>query len=169
MNSDIHLAYFNTWTVYGTWLQGDVRGWRQSDHGHQLPQPLLADWRRERLSHTIRLLDNADRKTVNAECQRLAEYRGWHLWTANARSNHVHVVVTAVDMRGGKVRDQLKANCTRVLRDIKSHFRDRPVWTKGGDWQCINSGDSLQAVVKYVTEAQDQMNILKRPTSRDSC
>ena len=29
MNNDEPLAYFITWTVYGTWLQGDVRGWRR--------------------------------------------------------------------------------------------------------------------------------------------
>ncbi len=45
MNDDEPIAYFITWTVYGTFLQGDVRGWRERQKGEQLPQPRLADWR----------------------------------------------------------------------------------------------------------------------------
>ena len=39
MNDD-PLAYFITWTVYGSWLQGDERGWRRYRGGHEKPQPL---------------------------------------------------------------------------------------------------------------------------------
>jgi hypothetical protein len=33
MNSDDPIAYFITWTVYGTHLQGDERGWRRRRKG----------------------------------------------------------------------------------------------------------------------------------------
>ena len=155
MNNDEPLAFFITWTVYGTWLQGDVRGWKRRMKGHQKPQPLLADWRRDRLKHAIVLLNVSDREAVNAECQRLSNFRGWHLWKVNARTNHVHAVVTARGFAGDKVRDQLKANCTRVLRECRIEFHDRPVWTTGGDWDCINAGDDLEAVIQYASEAQD--------------
>ncbi len=36
MNSDEPLAFFYTWTVYGTFLQGDVRFWRKRRKGEQL-------------------------------------------------------------------------------------------------------------------------------------
>ena len=51
MNSDDPIAFFITWTVYGTHLQGDERGWRRRRKGDQQPQPRLAQWRRERLKH----------------------------------------------------------------------------------------------------------------------
>lgn len=38
---DDPLAYFITWTTYGTWLPGDPRGWVEYHHGHQLPDPIL--------------------------------------------------------------------------------------------------------------------------------
>jgi hypothetical protein len=36
------LAYFITWTCYGTWLPGDDRGWTKWHKGEIIPQPLKA-------------------------------------------------------------------------------------------------------------------------------
>ena len=157
MNSDDPIAFFITWTVYGTHLQGDPRGWRRRRKGEQTPQPRLAEWRRERLNHEVLLLSPEHRATIEDECRRHCEHRGWRLWEVNARSNHVHAVVSAPECSGKTVRDQLKANCTRGLREKWTVFRDRPVWTVGGDWECINSEDDLEEVCLYVREAQDRM------------
>ncbi len=154
--NDQPLAYFITWTVYGTFLQGDERGWRRWKGGHQPPQPRLAEWRRERLLHKVVLLNADHRRRVIEEIERLSSYRGWKLWARDARTNHVHVVVSASEMKGSKVRDQLKANCTRVLREDWPVFVDRPVWTVGGDWECVNDEDELEHVMIYVAEAQDR-------------
>ena len=34
-------------------------------------------------------------------------------------------------------------------------YFDCPVWTEGGDWECINSVDDLEQVIEYVLNAQD--------------
>ena len=157
MNSDSPIAFFITWTVYGTHLQGDERGWRRRRKGDQQPEPRLAQWRRQRLQHDVFELSSEQRVIVEQECQRHSDQRGWHLWEVNARSTHVHAVVTAVGYAGKTVRDQLKANCTRGLREHWAVFCDRPVWTVGGDWECINSEDDLESVCRYVREAQDRI------------
>ena len=156
MTSDSPIAFFITWTIYGTHLQGDLRGWRQRRKGNQLPKPRLAEWRRDRLKHPILLLSDQQRTTVEKECQQHCDHRGWHLWTVDARTNHVHVVVTAIGYSGAIVRDQLKANSTRGLREQWEQFLDRPVWTAGGDWQCINNEEDLESAILYVSEAQDR-------------
>lgn len=150
------LAYFITWTVYGSLLQGDDRGWRKRRKGQQPPQPLLAQWHRERLNHEVLLLESDQRVCIEREIERLASFREWKVWAKSARTNHVHVVVTASQHSGKTVRDQIKANCTRVLREEWSQFADRPVWTVGGDWQCVNDEDELEQVILYVNEAQDR-------------
>ena len=157
MNSDDPIAFFITWTVYGTHLQGDERGWRRRRHGDQEPQPQLAQWHQERLTHPVILLTPEQRVIVGSESQRHCDHRGWRLWAVNARSNHVHAVVTALGYSGKVVRDQLKANCTRGLREQWTVFCDRPVWTVGGDWECINQEEDLATVCEYVLEAQDRM------------
>jgi REP element-mobilizing transposase RayT len=155
--SDDPLAYFITWTVYGSHLQGDQDGWRLRRKGQQIPQPRLAQWHRERLKHDVILLSADQRKAVEAECERHCRHRRWHLWAANARTSHVHIVVTADGSSGKTVRDQLKANCTRGLRARWREYCDRAIWTVGGDWQCINSQQDLETVCLYVREAQDRV------------
>jgi hypothetical protein len=156
MNLDEPLAYFITWTVYGTHLQGDLGGWRKRRRGEQLPQPRLAQWHADRLKHPILLLADEQREIVAAECLRHCGLRGWRDWAIAIRSNHCHMVVTATGYRGSIVRDQLKANGTRALREGWPAFRDRPVWTVGGDWQCINTDEDLDDVCYYVRESQDR-------------
>jgi hypothetical protein len=156
MNADEPLAFFITWTAYGTHLQGDVRGWRRRRKGHQTSQPRLAQWRQERLKYPILLLSLEQRAVVENECHRHCSHRRWRLWEVNARSNHVHAVVTACGYAGDVVRDQLKANCTRGLREQWTEFQDRQVWTTGGDWDCINSDDDLESACLYVRDAQDR-------------
>lgn len=157
MANDDPIAFFITWTVYGSHLQGDERGWRRRRKGLQLPEPQLKQWHTERLAFDVLLLSPRQRQLVESECKRHCNHRSWKLWAVNARSNHVHVVDTAVNYSGKTVRDQLKANCTRVLRQDDSGFRDRQVWSVGGDWDCVNSMDDLEVVCQYVCDAQDRM------------
>ena len=159
--NDEPVAYFITWTVYGTFLQGDSRWWRKKDSGEQPPQPLLERWHRERLRHEVVLLNDEHRNVVVAEVKHHCGRRNWKLWGVNARTNHVHVVVTAKGFAGDKVRDQLKANCTRGVREIDSQFVDRPVWTTKGDVEFVQDESDLEKVIEYVAEAQDRMDLGK--------
>jgi REP element-mobilizing transposase RayT len=157
--NDEPLAFFITWTVYGTFLQGDERGWRKWGKGDQEPQPRLADWRRERLKYSIELLSEQERAWVNQEIHRLCAFREWKCWTVNTRSNHAHLVVTASGYDGAKVRDQCKANATRVLRQHTAKFVERPIWSEGGDWRCIGTQDDLEMAIAYVKDAQDRKHL----------
>jgi REP element-mobilizing transposase RayT len=152
-----HSRFSITWTVYGTHLQGDVNGWRRRRQGDQPPEPRLAEWRERRLKHEVRLLSPDERAVVEREYERHCAHRNWRAWAINARSTHVHAVVTATGFSGASVRDQLKANATRGLREQYPQYRDRPVWTVGGDWICINADDDLEQVCQYVRDAQDRM------------
>jgi hypothetical protein len=159
MASDEPLAFFITWSVYGSHLQGDPSGWRRRRQGNQPPQPQLAQWRRVRLKHAVLRLSPQQREAVQRECERHCELRGWQAWAINARSTHVHAVVTATGCAGGKVRDQLKSNATRVLREHWDVFLGRPVWAVGGDWVCVNTADESAQVCHYVMEAQDRQGV----------
>jgi len=156
MNLDEPLAYFITWTAYGTHLQGDDQGWHRWGKGEQAPRSALVEWRQERLKHPVVTLNEQQRNAVEEQARRLCEFRGWSVWALNARSNHCHIVVTAREYSGDVVRDQLKANCTRRLREDWPNYRGRPVWTVGGDWKCINHEDDLETVCVYVRDAQDR-------------
>jgi REP element-mobilizing transposase RayT len=154
--TDEPLAYFITWTVYGSHLQGAETGWMKRGRGPEVAQPLLNAWHSERLNHLVELLDDQSRHCVVGAVTEICQFRNWKCWIANARTNHVHVVVTAIGFSGDTVRDQLKAKCTRELRATQPRFRDRPVWSRGGDWKFINTEDDLESRIAYAGEAQDR-------------
>ena len=156
--TDEPIGYFITWTVYGTFLQGDSRRWRKKRCGEQSPQPLLEHWHRDRLKYDVLLLTNSHREIVSAAVKEHCLHRQWKLWSVNPRTNHVHVVVAAQGYLGTKVRDQLKANSTRSLREHDASFVDRPVWTTKGDVQFLYTEEDLEQAIVYVEEAQDRMD-----------
>lgn len=64
-----------------------------------------------------------------------------------------HIAVTA-DAAPEKVRDQFKANATRVLRQPPDAITNEKIWARGGD---VDSDDGLEQVVLYITEARHRM------------
>ena len=151
------LTLFITWTTYGSWLPGDSRGWRKWRSGQRLPQPLLEDWCRERMKEPPVVLHWEHREAVENVCREHAQLRGWALHAISVRSNHVHIAVTAFGIPA-KVRDQFKANGTRVLRQLSNPIANEKIWTKGGDVEFLDTEDDLQQVVLYITVAQDRMD-----------
>lgn len=114
------------------------------------------------------ILDARQREAIEKVVHEHCERRGWELHAVSVRSNHVHVAITVVPMTGNqdyrvadgvkRVRDQLKANATRVLRQGEDPIRQEKVWTKGGDIQFIDTNEDLEQVVIYITEAQERMD-----------
>jgi len=148
-------AYFLTWTTYGTWLPGDERGWnRRGEADIQRANPLFVEMARSRMKEPEFRLSAADRRTVEATIRAHCRVRTWDLHAVNARSNHVHVVVTAAGYPPQTVRDQFKAWCTRRLKAAGA-TRTR-FWTEGGSCRWINREDDLGDAVRYVIEAQDR-------------
>ena len=166
-DSNDPITLFITWTAYGTWLPGDARGWKHWKKGEQLPQPRLDDWCKGRMKEKAVSLGTQHRQIVDDVIREHSAIRGWELHAVAVQSNHVHVAVTVVPKTGNKyartadgikrVRDELKANATRVLRRCDNPIRNKKVWTKRGDIQFIDTEDDLEQVVIYISEAQERM------------
>ncbi|MEX0866975.1 MAG: hypothetical protein WD030_06415 [Pirellulales bacterium] len=149
------LAFFITWTCYGTWLPGDDRGWHAFGGGGTLPpNELFREVAASRMKETKFLLAAGDRDVVEATILRHCEVRGWQLHAVRAQSNHVHVVVTATGYAPETVREQFKAWCTRHLK--RCHVGRERFWTEGGSGRSLNRESELEATVYYVLEAQDR-------------
>ena len=149
------LAYFITWTTYGTWLPGDARAWKKWRAGHQPPQPRLEAWCQTLMKERALTLSPAQRLRIEDVCRQHADIRNWQMHAMSVRSNHVHLVVSAA-ADPQKVRDQFKANATRVLRQPPHAIEQEHIWTRGGDIEFIDRESDLALVALYVTEAQDR-------------
>jgi REP element-mobilizing transposase RayT len=149
------LAYFLTWNTYGTWLPGDSRGWhRKRSPGRRPPSEWLARAASRRMSEPSLELAFGQRVIVERTIAAHCEIRRWELHAVNARVNHIHAVVSAPRTDGNRVREQLKAWCTRKLRGAGFH-RDN-FWAEGGSVHVLESETALMQAVEYVLYAQDR-------------
>lgn len=175
------LAYFLTWATYGTWLPGDERGWVDYHHGWQEPNPVLEQIAAASLTEDPCVFDPEQRELVEQNIRDHCQIRGWTLHAVNCRTTHLHVIVTA-NRHPDEVRDQLKAWCTRKLKELEvcrahtnptrqrgsanvaaptSPTRERGRirthwWAERGSKRYLNDPDSLEAAILYVRDGQDQ-------------
>jgi REP element-mobilizing transposase RayT len=154
------LAYLLTWTTYGSWLPGDERGWvKEGEFEIQPPDPERREEARRRMRGEEVRLDETQRKLVEDTIGKHCRIRGWYLHAVNARTNHVHVVVTA-DIDPERARDQFKAWCTRRLSELEARRAGasgqprRDWWTEKGSAKWINDEEYLANAIRYVLEGQ---------------
>lgn len=156
--NDEPLAYFLTWTTYGTWLPGDQRGWVEYKRGWQLPDAEREIQAASIMTEEACLLTARQRKIVEQQIAQTCEHRKWRLYAVNCRTNHVHVVVGAPGASPQKVRNDLKAWSTRKLKETSDSQRQK-WWSERGSQRYINDEDTLAAVIAYVLEAQDRKHL----------
>jgi REP element-mobilizing transposase RayT len=155
------LAYFITWTTYGTWLWGDKRGWIKYGHaGVQPPNWRVEDEMRDRMVESAVTLTDPQRTIVEETIQAHCGIRKWKLHATNARTNHIHVVVSA-DRDPDEVMNQVKAWCSRKLSDaaglkvaVAVKAGRRHWFTEGGDKELIYDEEHLRNAIRYVVEGQ---------------
>jgi REP element-mobilizing transposase RayT len=159
---DEPLAFLLTWTTYGTWLPGDNRGWVDKPGREREPNAWLRSIAEVRMTEGSFITDTAQRRIVEETIREHCHIRNWHLHAVSARSNHVHVVVTAAGRNPDDVMSQFKAWCTRRL---KEHDQSHGVgdvelrlnwWTQRGSRRWLNDEASLNAAIVYVAEGQGE-------------
>ena len=148
------LAYFLTWTTYGTWLHGDERGWvnrhnagRGQEYG--APSQGLVNYSKSVMKSGEVWLSEVQRDTVQKAIAEVCQYRGWALRAVNCRTNHVHVVVKANDAVPKSVMTQFKAYATRALGQAGLAPTGK-TWTRDGSTRYLNTEASLAAAIAYV-------------------
>jgi REP element-mobilizing transposase RayT len=157
-NTGEPLAYFLTWTTYGTWLPGDDRGWnRKRDHDSLEPSIARQESAIGQMKETPYLLAKPEREIVEDTIRKHCEIRNWAIHAVNVRSNHVHVVATAPATKPETVVSQFKTWCTRKLK-AKCAGRSR-FWTEGASTRWINTEAELAKAIEYTLEAQDRKGI----------
>jgi REP element-mobilizing transposase RayT len=151
-------AFFITWPTYGTWLPGNDRGWVEYHHGWQLPNRNLESMCTTQMKEKQCLLVPGEREIVIAQVSETCQFRDWTLHAIDCRSNHAHIVVSAAKTAPKKIRKDIKAWCTRRLKERSNQNRSN-WWAERGSIRYIWNEDSLARVVLYVTEAQDRKGL----------
>jgi len=156
----IPLAYFLTFTTYGTWLHGRAPGSVDRDH-NQVGEPFLpADpdheaQIRQRLVEPPFFLDQPRRRVVLATVLAVSEYRHWIPLAIHVRSNHVHIVVRGLADPDRMLND-FKAYATRRLKEAGFDRDRRHRWTEGGSTRFLWRAEKVPEAVRYVVDQQGE-------------
>ncbi len=155
------LAYHITISAYGTWLHGDERSWVETGgKGIQPPNAARENKARARMADSAVTFTDEQRAIIDQTIRDHCRIRGWTLHAVNARTTHVHIVVTA-DVHPDEVMNQLKAWCSRKLSDaaglqttVAKKAGRRKWFTEHGSTKWINDPGYLATAITYVIEAQ---------------
>ncbi len=151
------LAYFITYTTYGTWLHGDQRGSiiiKNSIARKLDKHTRLYSHEHQQLKNAPVILDPAKRRIVLDTIIKHCDIRKWKLYAVHVRTNHVHIVVKA-DKSADNTAKELKSWPTRILRN--NGYDIPQVWTDGKSKKMIFTEAKLKEKIHYVVYEQGEM------------
>ncbi len=156
--SDGPLAYFLTFSAYGTRLHGDERGTVDRDHNTPFEPPLPSSpaWveaARARMKGRPAYFDEPARKIIERSFAETCSYRGWQLLAVHCRTNHVHAVASAMRPPEGVMHD-LKTYATRALRAAGRFEPRQPVWASHGSTRYLWNEHDVSAACTYTIDGQ---------------
>jgi len=140
-----------TWTTYGTWLQGDKKGYVKNGTILQANAELEKS-NKELLKHDKIKIPKSLRIIVKNAILKEAEAIGQKVYAIVICSNHVHIVVESINKRCGYSVGRFKKAATKTLR--KYGCNDK-VWTKRFDKRYCYNEQELEKKIKYVQRHED--------------
>ncbi|MCI0640513.1 MAG: transposase [Gemmataceae bacterium] len=154
------LAFFITFTTYGTWLHGKDPG--SVDRQHNEPEtpllpgnPLQELEEHDAMDQPAYSLDQQRRQVVLATIQEVCRHRRWRLLACHVRTVHVHVVVAA-DAPPEKILNDFKAYASRRLTEAGYENKERKRWTRHGSTKYIWDEEYLRNAIHYTLYEQGE-------------
>lgn len=152
------LAYFITFSTYGTRLHGDGRGTVDRETNRFGTEPIPANRARQRfvarrMAHDEARLDRQLRALVEQSIRETCTAKEWRLHAIHVRTNHVHLVVSC-PLDPESVLGTVKAWATRDLRKAGAIATDERLWTRHGSTRYLWDDRSVEAACFYVIELQ---------------
>jgi len=139
-------GYMVTWTTYGSWLQGDKRGYMRKGRVLSGSEELERANKRMRRGGTVNLGKTEReivRRAILAEGKRIGE----GILAISVASKHVHVVIAAGGKTISKVVSRLKC---AAYYEAQKDGAGRRLWTQGYDKRLCLDEQSLVARIRYV-------------------
>lgn len=135
-----------TWTTYGSWLQGDKRGFVKK--GEILPSnQSLANSNKRSLSQKPIKLSVAKQQIVQNAILEKAEQLNQIIYALSVSSNHIHIVAEYIPKPIGMVVRHYKNSVQAALRKVGLAGR---IWTKGFDKRYCFDQKTLENRIYYV-------------------
>jgi REP element-mobilizing transposase RayT len=145
------VGYMITWTTYGTWLQGDKRGYVKDGRILEGNQKLFELCKGLQKSQTVKLTKPEKeivRQAISNESQRIRQ----KIEAMAVCTNHLHLATRPCDKSIERTVSMYKSAATRALR---TGGRSGPIWTTGFDKRfCFTEAD-LAREIEYIQNHND--------------
>jgi len=140
------VGYMVTWTTYGTWLQGDKKGYVRD--GKILPaDPGLQEANKKLQKTGLVRLTSEQKRVVEEAVLKKAQHIGLEILALAVCSNHVHLVAGLGNESIENAVSRYKNVATSAL---KKTGLTKKIWTRGFDKRFCFSTEQLQQKIKYV-------------------
>jgi REP element-mobilizing transposase RayT len=139
-------GYHLIWTTYGTWLQGDKRGYVKNGQKLDANEPLFELCKKLQTDPEFRL-QNHEKKIVETAITDEAERISHIIHALAVHSNHVHIAARTCDRSIETVVSMYKSAGTRALRHIG---RTGKIWTAGFYKTFCFTPEEFAVRVKYI-------------------
>jgi REP element-mobilizing transposase RayT len=154
------LAYFITFSTYGTWLHGSAKSSVDREHNAHGTPLLEPDAARESqacaaMTQPAYVMSAVEREVVCKAIVDLAAARGWQLLAIHVRSNHVHVVVRA-ERDPGRIMSDMKARASRELTLAGFDDSERRRWTRHGSTRHLFRDEEVESKINYTFDEQGE-------------
>ena len=140
------VGYMITWTTYGTWLQGEEKGYVKDGKVLVKNKNLKRANQASQKEKTVRLTKQ-NRKVATEAILGEAKRLGQKIYSMAVCSNHVHIVVDGIDETIGVIVGRYKRAAAAAL---KTNGLTGKVWTRGYDKRYCFDENSLKERIKYV-------------------
>jgi REP element-mobilizing transposase RayT len=142
------LGYMVTFTTYGTWLQGDERGWVKRGTVYEENAELYKVNENHMRGKAVRLKKKEKEIVQEAICRK-AEALGEKILAVSVWSNHVHIVL---GYSGRPVEEMVRIYKNTTSAALRRSGFEGKVWTRGFDKRFCFSEKDLKARVDYVNK-----------------
>ena len=129
---------------------------------HNIPGGRLADAGQARLDVKLQQmdqlpysLDKERRAIVLTAIREGCRYRGWMLWAAHVRTNHLHMVAEA-EVRPETIMNALKSYASRDLNSSQIDKPGRKRWTRHGSTRWLWKDADVQGAIRYLIDGQGE-------------
>ena len=137
-----------TWTTYGTWLQGDERGYVKNGKTYPGNKALKKANESSQSAEAV-LLSKTEKQIVRQAVIKEAALHGQQIYALSVCSNHVHLVAGYIEKPISKIVAYYKKAARLAL---KSKGRGGKVCTRGYDKRFCFDDMALKQKIKYVQD-----------------
>ena len=135
-----------TWTTYGSWLQGDKRGFVRDGEILQGDERILELCKKLQKCPTVKLTKQ-EQAVVEEAILNEAERINHRIEALAICTNHIHLAARPGEKSIERIVSMYKSAATRALR---CYGRTGRIWTKGFDKRFCFTKDDLARKITYI-------------------